>query len=84
MQRQPGVPLKVLTALVNLGVMPYYLHQLDRVSGAAHFEVSHARALELKQELRGRLPGYLVPRLVREVAGREAKIELSDEACKDL
>ncbi|HZX72136.1 MAG TPA: EF-P beta-lysylation protein EpmB [Rhodanobacter sp.] len=55
------------------GVLPYYLHQLDRVHGAAHFEVSDAVALELQQQLRARLPGYLVPRLVREVAGDTAK-----------
>jgi EF-P beta-lysylation protein EpmB len=55
------------------GVLPYYLHQLDRVQGAAHFEVSDDLALGLLQQLRRRLPGYLVPRLVREVAGDTAK-----------
>jgi EF-P beta-lysylation protein EpmB len=55
------------------GVLPYYLHQLDRVQGAAHFEVSDDLALGLLQQLRTRLPGYLVPRLVREVAGDTAK-----------
>ena len=59
--------------LFAAGVLPYYLHQLDRVQGAAHFEVSDAEALELQQKLRARLPGYLVPRLVREVAGDTAK-----------
>ena len=66
--------------LVNLserlfaaGVLPYYLHQLDRVQGTAHFEVSDDRALELQQALRSRLPGYLVPQLVREVAGDASK-----------
>jgi EF-P beta-lysylation protein EpmB len=59
--------------LFAAGVLPYYLHQLDRVQGAAHFEVSDAEALELQQQLRARLPGYLVPRLVREVAGDTAK-----------
>ncbi|MEO8777697.1 MAG: EF-P beta-lysylation protein EpmB [Rhodanobacter sp.] len=66
--------------LVNLserlfaaGVLPYYLHQLDRVQGTAHFEVSDDRALELQEALRSRLPGYLVPRLVRELAGDTAK-----------
>lgn len=59
--------------LFACGVVPYYLHQLDRVQGAAHFEVDDARALELVAEVRARLPGYLVPRLVREVAGDEAK-----------
>jgi KamA family protein len=55
--------------LFAAGVLPYYLHQLDRVHGTAHFEVDDARALELVDALRARLPGYLVPRLVREVGG---------------
>ena len=60
--------------LLSAGVLPYYLHQLDRVQGAAHFEVADARAIALIEELAGRLPGYLVPRLVREVAGAPAKM----------
>jgi EF-P beta-lysylation protein EpmB len=59
--------------LFACGVMPYYLHQLDRVQGTAHFEVDDATAVELMTSLRARLPGYLVPRLVREVAGEDAK-----------
>lgn len=55
------------------GVLPYYLHQLDRVAGAAHFEVPDAEALALHRALVARLPGYLVPKLVREVAGDPAK-----------
>jgi lysine-2,3-aminomutase-related protein len=55
------------------GVLPYYLHQLDRVQGAAHFEVDDARALALLDALRARLPGYLVPKLVREVGGDPSK-----------
>jgi EF-P beta-lysylation protein EpmB len=55
------------------GVLPYYLHQLDRVSGAAHFEVDDAAARELHRALAARLSGYLVPRLVREVAGDPGK-----------
>ncbi|MDE3072856.1 MAG: EF-P beta-lysylation protein EpmB [Pseudomonadota bacterium] len=59
--------------LFAAGVLPYYLHQLDRVQGAAHFEVDDARARALIEALRQRLPGYLVPKLVREVAGDAAK-----------
>ncbi|MGE5154994.1 MAG: EF-P beta-lysylation protein EpmB [Bdellovibrio bacteriovorus] len=59
--------------LFAAGVLPYYLHQLDPVQGAAHFQVSDARARALIESLRERLPGYLVPRLVREVAGDPAK-----------
>jgi KamA family protein len=59
--------------LFELGVMPYYLHQLDRVAGAAHFEVPEAEGIMLVEELRRRLPGYLVPRFVRETAGESSK-----------
>jgi L-lysine 2,3-aminomutase len=55
------------------GVLPYYLHQLDRVQGAAHFEVADAQALALVEQMRARLPGYLVPKLVREVGGDPSK-----------
>ncbi|RDS85579.1 EF-P beta-lysylation protein EpmB [Dyella psychrodurans] len=55
------------------GVLPYYLHQLDRVQGAAHFEVADAEAISLVEQMRSRLPGYLVPKLVREVGGDPSK-----------
>jgi len=55
------------------GVLPYYLHQLDRVAGVAHFEVDDARARALHTELATRLSGYLVPRLVREIPGDTGK-----------
>jgi len=55
------------------GVLPYYLHQLDRVNGAAHFEVNDERAHVLHAKLLATLPGYLVPKLVREVAGGTSK-----------
>ena len=57
----------------SAGVLPYYLHQLDRVQGAAHFEVDDAAAIALHRGLAARLSGYLVPRLVREVAGDPGK-----------
>lgn len=63
--------------LVELRVMPYYLHMLDRVAGAAHFEVPEPRAIALIQQLRGRLPGYAVPRLVREVPEAASKVVLA-------
>jgi lysine 2,3-aminomutase len=62
--------------LVDLRVLPYYLHQLDRVAGAAHFEVPAAAGRRIIRQLRGRLPGYAVPRYVQEVAGADSKIEL--------
>ncbi len=58
-------------------VLPYYLHLLDRVQGAAHFEVAQDRALAIHRELLERLPGYLVPRLVREEAGAAYKLPLA-------
>ncbi len=60
-------------SLFRAGVLPYYLHMLDRVMGAGHFEVSQQRARQLMDELRAQLPGYLVPRLVSEVAGEAYK-----------
>ena len=59
--------------LLEAGALPYYLHLLDRVAGAAHFEVPEAEARALVAELRRRLPGYLVPRLARERPGAPAK-----------
>ena len=63
-------------ALADAGVQPYYLHQLDRVAGAAHFAVADDRARQLGRALAERLPGYLVPRLVREEPGRPGKSPL--------
>lgn len=60
-------------ALFDAGVLPYYLHVLDRVVGAAHFDVPTDVALRLHAELTTMLPGYLVPRLVREVPGADSK-----------
>lgn len=60
-------------ALFGIGVLPYYLHQLDRVQGAAHFEVPESEAAALHRALHARLPGYLLPRRVREDAGQPGK-----------
>ncbi|HEY7887546.1 MAG TPA: EF-P beta-lysylation protein EpmB [Steroidobacteraceae bacterium] len=62
--------------LFEAGVLPYYLHALDRVRGAAHFAVPDERARALAGQLAARLPGYLVPRLVREEPGAAAKLGL--------
>jgi len=59
--------------LSDLNVMPYYLHLLDRVKGASHFEVSEQTGIELINAIRKKLPGYLVPRLVREQQGEASK-----------
>ena len=60
-------------ALFEAGVMPYYLHFPDPVAGTSHFSVSESRARELATAIAARLPGYLVPRLVREIAGEDCK-----------
>ena len=63
--------------LVDLRVTPYYLHQLDRVAGAAHFEVAVSRGIELVEELRRRLPHYAIPRYVCETPGQPSKTVLA-------
>jgi len=63
--------------LFELRVHNYYLHMLDPVAGAAHFAVTEERAIALIMELRRRLPGYLVPRLVREVPGAPHKMPVA-------
>jgi EF-P beta-lysylation protein EpmB len=68
-----GVLAGLSEALHAQGVLPYYLHLLDRVRGAAHFEVPEDAARALYGELLRRLPGYLVPRLVRETPGAGSK-----------
>ncbi len=59
--------------LFACGVLPYYLHLLDKVQGAAHFDVSLNDAVLIFRQLQGLLPGYLVPRLAREEAGKKNK-----------
>ncbi len=65
------------TRLFEAGVLPYYLHMLDKVRGAAHFDVPEREARDLLRAATARLPGYLVPRLVREEAGAASKTALS-------
>jgi len=62
--------------LVDAGVLPYYLHLPDRVAGTAHFDVSEETARGLLDSLRAALPGYAIPRLVREVPGELSKVPL--------
>ncbi|MFM9962662.1 MAG: EF-P beta-lysylation protein EpmB [Planctomycetaceae bacterium] len=63
--------------LIELGIKPYYLHQLDRVAGTAHFEVAADIGRRLMTELRQRLPGYAVPQYVQEVPGAAFKVPLA-------
>jgi EF-P beta-lysylation protein EpmB len=60
-------------ALVELQIVPYYLHQLDRVTGAAHFEVSIATGRRLVRQMRQHLPGYAIPRYVQDRPGELSK-----------
>jgi EF-P beta-lysylation protein EpmB len=71
---EPSTLAALSEALFDAGVLPYYLHVLDRVQGAAHFDVPEATAIAIHAELAARLPGYLVPKLVREIAGAPAKM----------
>ncbi|MEX2130120.1 MAG: KamA family radical SAM protein [Pseudohongiellaceae bacterium] len=62
--------------LFSVNVLPYYLHLLDPVPGVEHFDVPESEARQIVEGMRSRLPGYLVPRLVREVAGHPSKLSL--------
>jgi EF-P beta-lysylation protein EpmB len=62
--------------LIDRGILPYYLHQLDKVQGACHFEVSEDRGRELIKEISTQLPGYGVPKYVREIEGEPNKVNL--------
>ncbi|SDS25420.1 EF-P beta-lysylation protein EpmB [Halopseudomonas sabulinigri] len=66
-------------ALGDNGILPYYLHLLDHVRGAAHFHCADSDAKQLVGQMLTRLPGYLVPRLVREVAGQPGKVPIPVE-----
>ncbi len=65
--------------LVDHRIQPYYLHQLDRVRGAAHFEVPVETGMQLMEQLRGMLPGYALPSYVVEQAGADSKTPLVDQ-----
>lgn len=64
---------ELCSRLIDGRVLPYYLHQLDRVQGATHFEVADQVAVSLVTQLRANLPGYAVPQLVREIPGQPSK-----------
>jgi EF-P beta-lysylation protein EpmB len=71
-----GVLAELSRKLFEAGVLPYYLHVLDRVRGAAHFDVPEASARVIAGQLAAQMPGYLVPRLAREIYGAPAKVTL--------
>ncbi|MCB1800384.1 MAG: EF-P beta-lysylation protein EpmB [Gammaproteobacteria bacterium] len=69
--------VRLSESLFSAGVLPYYLHLLDPVAGAAHFDVDESRAKALLAQLSASLPGYLVPKLVREVPGAPNKVTVT-------
>jgi len=71
-----GALIELSESLFAVGVLPYYLHVLDKVQGAAHFDLSRDRATQLHQQMQANLPGYLVPRLVMERPGDAHKLWL--------
>jgi EF-P beta-lysylation protein EpmB len=79
----PQVLRELSRRLFASGVLPYYLHQLDKVAGAAHFAVSDDRARQLHGTMTATLPGYLVPRLVRELPGASGKTPLYQGFAED-
>lgn len=64
-------------ALFNIGILPYYLNQLDKIQGAAHFQVDNKQAKLIHKKLLALLPGYLVPKLVEEIQGKKNKSPLN-------
>ncbi|VAX77111.1 L-lysine 2,3-aminomutase [Serratia symbiotica] len=70
-------------ALFDAGILPYYIHMLDKVQGAAHFIVSDDEARTIMQALLSKVSGYLVPRLAREVIGKPSKILLDLNLMQD-
>lgn len=60
-------------ALFDADILPYYLHLLDKVEGASHFDIDEAQAIKIMAELLEALPGFLVPKLVREIGGQKSK-----------
>ena len=69
----PQILIALSQKLFSYGIMPYYLHVLDKVQGAAHFDVPFEQVQQLYQQMQALLPGYLVPRLVREEPGKSGK-----------
>lgn len=69
--------------LLEVGVLPYYLHQLDRVVGASHFEVPAAQGRELVRQMTNLLPGYAVPKYVQEIPGGHAKTSMVEALSLD-
>lgn len=74
----PTCLMQLSQDLYDAGVTPYYLHMPDKVKGTAHFDVEQQQAVEIMKQLRSSLPGYLVPRLVRELPRHAFKVPVCD------
>ena len=73
---QASILKQLSTRCFEAGILPYYLHLLDPVSGTSHFKVPEAEAVRIMQQLNAELPGYLVPKLVREYPGEASKTQI--------
>lgn len=71
---------ELFLSLASRGILPYYLHQLDKVKQAHHFEVPIKKGLALMEELRKELPGYALPKYVQEIPFEQSKISLAVKA----
>jgi len=63
--------------LFDVGIQPYYLHLFDKVQGVAHFDVEEQQAKEIVQQMMAKLPGFLMPKVVREIAGEANKTPIN-------
>jgi len=72
-----NVLIKLSEKMFDIGIQPYYLHLLDAVQGAAHFDVKEEEATIIMKKLLETLPGFLVPKLVREIAGEKHKTPIA-------
>lgn len=70
---EPEQQVELSEALFDANIMPYYLHLLDKVKGATHFDISEEKIKRIYDEMLAELPGFLVPKLVREVGGESSK-----------
>ncbi len=73
----PGTQRELARRLIQNDVIPYYLHQLDRTEGTGHFEVSKQESKIIWTRMRETLPGYALPRYVKEVPGEKAKLSVT-------
>ncbi len=71
------VLIELSEKMFDVGITPYYLHLFDPVQGAAHFDVKEEKAVEIVKKMLATLPGFLMPKLVREIAGQANKTPIN-------